>query len=152
VNAANSVTIISGGDTNIIGSNVSGNQVNADVGGNLNITSVQDMLTSAAHQSSTGGGFSISQGGASANFSQSKGNASGSYAGVNEQAGIQAGDGGFNINVTGNTDLKGAVIASDADASKNSLTTGSLSFSDIRNQSNFDVSSSGFSAGVTTGD
>ncbi|MDS0796668.1 hemagglutinin repeat-containing protein [Burkholderia pseudomultivorans] len=152
VNAANGVTIISGGDTNIIGSNVKGNQVNADVGGNLNIVSVQDTLTSAAHQSSSGGGFSISQGGASASFSQSKGNASGSYAGVNEQAGIHAGDGGFNINVTGNTDLKGGLIASDADASKNSLTTGSLSFSDVQNQSHYDASSSGFSAGATTGD
>ncbi|MGU7817101.1 hemagglutinin repeat-containing protein, partial [Burkholderia sp. AW49-1] len=152
VNAANNVTIISGGDTNIIGSNVKGNQVNADVGGSLNIVSVQDTLTSAAHQSSSGGGFSISQGGASASFSQSKGNASGSYAGVNEQAGIQAGDGGFNINVTGNTDLKGGLIASEADASKNTLTTGSLSFSDIQNQSHYDASSSGFSAGATTGD
>ncbi|WP_155648577.1 hemagglutinin repeat-containing protein, partial [Burkholderia pseudomultivorans] len=152
VTAANGVTIISGGDTNIIGSNVKGNQVNADVGGNLNIVSVQDTLSSAAHQSSSGGGFSISQGGASASFSQSKGNASGSYAGVNEQAGIHAGDGGFNINVTGNTDLKGGLIASDADASKNSLTTGSLSFSDVQNQSHYDASSSGFSAGATTGD
>ncbi|WP_369072988.1 hemagglutinin repeat-containing protein [Burkholderia gladioli] len=152
VNAANSVTMISGGDTNIIGSNVTGNQVNAEVGGNLNVASVQDTLSSAAHQSSTGGGFSVSQGGASANFSQSKGNASGNYAGVNEQAGIRAGDGGFNINVTGNTDLKGGLIASDAEASKNSLTTGSLTFSDIQNQSHYDASSSGFSAGATTGD
>ncbi|WP_081085658.1 hemagglutinin repeat-containing protein [Burkholderia stagnalis] len=152
VNAVNNVTIISGGDTNIIGSNVQGNQVNADVGGNLNIISVQDTLTSAAHQSSSGGGFSVSQGGASASFSQSKGNASGSYAGVNEQAGIHAGDGGFNINVTGNTDLKGGLIASGADASENTLTTGSLSFSDVQNQSHYDASSSGFSAGATTGD
>ncbi|MDN7428233.1 hemagglutinin repeat-containing protein [Burkholderia sp. AU45388] len=152
VTAANNVTIISGGDTNIIGSNVKGNQVNADVGGNLNIVSLQDTLSSAAHQSSSGGGFSVSQGGASGSVSQSKGNASGSYAGVNEQAGIHAGDGGFNINVTGNTDLKGGLIASDADASKNSLTTGSLSFSDVQNQSHYDASSSGFSAGATTGD
>ncbi|MEX3857196.1 hemagglutinin repeat-containing protein [Paraburkholderia sp. BR10923] len=150
--ASNTVTIISGGDTNIIGSNVSGNQVSADVGGNLNIASVQDTLVSSAHQSSAGGGFSASLGGASGSFSQSRGDATGSYAGVNEQAGIQAGDGGFSINVKGNTDLKGGLIASDADASKNSLTTGSLSFSDIQNQSNYDVKSSGFSAGVTTGD
>uniref|UniRef100_UPI00163F76FD hemagglutinin repeat-containing protein n=1 Tax=Burkholderia gladioli TaxID=28095 RepID=UPI00163F76FD len=152
VSAANSVTIISGGDTNLIGSTVKGNQVNADVGGNLNIASVQDTLSSAAHQSSSGGGFSISQGGASGNFSQSKGNASGSYAGVNEQAGIHAGDGGFNVNVASNTDLKGGLIASAADASRNSLTTGSLSFSDVQNQSHYDASSSGFSAGATTGD
>ncbi|GAB7536514.1 hemagglutinin repeat-containing protein [Burkholderia sp. 3C] len=153
VNAANGVTIISGGDTNLIGANVKGNQVNADVGGNLNIASVQDTLSSAAHQSSTGGGFSVSQsGGASASFSHSKGKASGSYAGVNEQAGIQAGDSGFNINVGGNTDLKGGLIASDADASKNTLTTGSLSFADMQNQSHYDAKSSGFSAGGTTGD
>ncbi|WP_186020478.1 hemagglutinin repeat-containing protein [Burkholderia gladioli] len=152
VSAANNVTIISGGDTNLIGSTVKGNQVNADVGGNLNIASVQDTLSSAAHQSSSGGGFSISQGGASGNFRQSKGDASGSYAGVNEQAGIHAGDGGFNVNVAGNTDLKGGLIASDADASRNSLTTGSLSFSDVQNQSHYDASSSGFSAGATTGD
>ncbi|GAB7536510.1 hypothetical protein BGC_27280 [Burkholderia sp. 3C] len=153
VNAANGVTIISGGDTNLIGANVKGNQVNADVSGNLNIASVQDTLSSAAHQSSTGGGFSVSQsGGASGSFSHSKGNALGSYAGVNEQAGIQAGDSGFNINVGGNTDLKGGLIASDADASKNTLTTGSLSFADMQNQSHYDAKSSGFSAGGTTGD
>ncbi|EEA03642.1 filamentous hemagglutinin family outer membrane protein [Burkholderia sp. H160] len=152
VNAANTATIISGGDTNIIGSSVSGHQVNADVGGNLNIASVQDTLTSSAHQESTGGGFAISQGGGSASFSHTSANANGSYAGVNEQAGIQAGDGGFNINVKGNTDLKGAVIASDADASKNNLSTGTLTFGDIQNQSNYDAKSGGFSAGVTTGD
>ncbi|MFP3563682.1 hemagglutinin repeat-containing protein [Paraburkholderia sp. SIMBA_030] len=152
VTAANSVTIVSGGDTNIIGSNVSGKQVSADVGGNLNIASVQDTLTSSAHQESSGGGFSVSMGGGSASFSQSSGNANGSYAGVNEQAGIQAGTGGFDITVKGNTDLKGAVIASDADASKNTLTTGTLTFSDIRNSSDYNAHSGGFSAGVTTGD
>jgi len=152
VTAANTATIISGGDTNIVGSNVNGRQVNADIGGNLNIASVQDTMSSAAHQESTGGGFAISQGGGSASFSHTNANANGSYAGVNEQAGIQAGDGGFNISVKGNTDLKGAVIASDADASKNNLSTGTLTFSDIQNQSSYDAHSGGFGGGVTTGD
>jgi len=152
VTAANTATIISGGDTNIIGANVNGRQVNADVGGNLNIASMQDTMASNAHQESMGGGFSISQGGGSASFSSQHGNANGSYAGVNEQAGIQAGDGGFNINVKGNTDLKGAIIASDADASKNNLSTGTLTYSDIQNQSSYNAHSSGFSAGATTGD
>ncbi|MEX3970880.1 hemagglutinin repeat-containing protein [Paraburkholderia caribensis] len=152
VTAANIATIISGGDTNIIGANVNGRQVNADVGGNLNIASVQDTMASNAHQESMGGGFSISQGGGSASFSHTNANANGSYVGVNEQAGIQAGDGGFNINVKGNTDLKGAIIASDAEASKNNLTTGTLTYSDIQNQSSYNAHSSGFSAGATTGD
>ncbi|SAL58988.1 cell surface protein [Caballeronia terrestris] len=152
VTAANTATIISGGDANIIGANVKGRQVNADVGGNLNIASVQDTTTSAAHQESKGGGFSISQGGGSASFSTSHGNANGDYHGVSEQAGIHAGDGGFNLNVKGNTSLTGAVIASTADASKNNLTTGTLTFGNIQNQSSYDAHSGGFSAGATTGD
>ncbi|WP_338120121.1 hemagglutinin repeat-containing protein, partial [Paraburkholderia sacchari] len=135
VNGKDSVTVVSGGDTNIIGSQVNGGKVIADVGGNLNIASVQDVTNSAAHQSSAGGGFTISQGGGSASISAQNGHADGKYAGVNEQAGINAGTGGFDINVKGNTDLTGAVITSEADASKNSLTTGTLSFSDIQNQS-----------------
>ncbi len=152
VTAANTATIISGGDTNITGSNVNGRQVNADVGGDLNIASVQDTMSSGAHQESTGGGFAISQGGGSASFSHTNANANGGYAGVSEQAGIRAGDGGFNVGVRGDTDLKGAVIASDAGVSKNNLSTGTLTFSDIQNQSSYDAHSGGFSAGVTTGD
>ncbi|GLU30877.1 hypothetical protein Busp01_07190 [Trinickia caryophylli] len=58
INASNSATIISGGDTNIVGAGVNANRVVADIGGNLTIASVQDMTVSAAHQSSAGGGFS----------------------------------------------------------------------------------------------
>ena len=101
----------------------------------LNVASVQDTTVSAAHQGSAGGGFSISPAGGSASVSAARGNANGDYAAVNEQAGIQAGDGGFNINVGGNTDLKGAYIASTAEAKKNSLKTGTLTFSDMENHS-----------------
>jgi filamentous hemagglutinin len=148
VSASNNVTIVSGGDTNIVGANVSGNHVAADIGGNLNIQSVQDTTVSAAHQSSTGGGFSISQGGGSASISSPHGGANGNYAAVNEQAGIQAGSGGFDINVKGNTNLTGAYIGSDADASKNNLTTGTLTYSDIQDHSEYNSSTSGFSAGT----
>jgi filamentous hemagglutinin len=152
INASNTATIISGGDTNIVGANVNANKVIADVGGNLNLASVQDTSRSEAHQSSSGGGFSVSQGGGSASFSAQSGHASGNYAGVNEQAGIQAGDGGFDITVKGNTDLKGAYIASTATPDKNQLTTGTLSFSDIQNSSSYNASSFGISAGGGVGD
>ncbi len=152
ITGANNVTLLSGGDTNVIGSNVSGRTVAADVGGNLNIRSVQDTTVSSANQSSSGGGFSVStMGGGSANFSSSHGSANGNYAGVNEQAGIQAGDGGFNVNVKGNTALTGAAIASTADPSKNTLTTGTLTTSDIANHSTYNADSSGFSAGAGVG-
>ncbi|TCW83135.1 filamentous hemagglutinin [Burkholderia sp. SRS-46] len=151
VTGANSVTLVSGGDTNVIGSNVSGRTVTADVGGNLNMRSVQDTTVSSAHQSSSGGGFSVSTMGGSASFNSSHGDANGNYAGVNEQAGIQAGDGGFNVNVKGNTDLTGAALASTADPSKNTLTTGTLTFHDIENHSTYNADSGGFSAGAGVG-
>ncbi|WP_162826240.1 hemagglutinin repeat-containing protein [Burkholderia sp. IDO3] len=152
VTGANSVTLLSGGDTNVIGSNVSGGTVKADVGGNLNVQSVQDTTYSTAHQSSAGGGISVStMGGGSASFSAQNGHADGNYAGVNEQAGIQAGSGGFDVTVKGNTDLKGAYIGSSADASKNTLTTGSLTYSDIENHSHYAADSNGFSAGAGVG-
>ncbi|CAE6856709.1 hypothetical protein R69658_07423 [Paraburkholderia aspalathi] len=149
VTATNNLSIVSGGDTNIVGSDVSGNHVSANVGGNLNIASVQDTTVSSAHQESTSGGFSISQGGGSASFSSQHGSANGNYAAVSEQAGIQAGSGGFDVNVKGNTDLKGAYIAGDADPSKNTLTTGTLTYSDIQNHSDYSSSTSGFSAGTS---
>ncbi|KNA31693.1 cell surface protein [Burkholderia pseudomallei] len=151
INASQTATIVSGGDTNVIGANVNANKVVADVGGNLNVASVQDTTVSAAHQSSAGGGFTISQTGGGASFSAQNGHADGNYAGVNEQAGIQAGSGGFDVTVKGNTDLKGAYIASTADASKNSLTTGTLTTSDIENHSHYSANSVGFSAGASVG-
>ncbi|WP_321899428.1 two-partner secretion domain-containing protein [Paraburkholderia heleia] len=151
VTGANSVTVVSGGDTNIIGSQVNGNQVTAQVGGNLNIQSVQDTTVSTAHQSSSGGGVSISETGGSASFSAQNGHADGTYAQVNEQAGINAGNGGFDINVKGNTNLTGAVISSTADPSQNNLTTGTFTYSDIQNQSHYDATSNGISAGVGVG-
>ncbi|MGS0623435.1 hemagglutinin repeat-containing protein [Ralstonia sp. VS2407] len=151
INASDTVTIVSGGDTNIVGANVNANKVLADIGGNLNVASTQDTSHSTSHQESTSGGFSASMGGGSANFSHSSGNANGNYAGVNEQSGIQAGAGGFDINVKGNTDLKGAVIASTATPEKNQLTTGTLTFSDIQNHSDYSASSGGFSLSGSLG-
>lgn len=66
-------------------------------------------------------------------------------------SGIQAGDGGFDVSVAGNTDLKGAYLASTADASQNQLTTGTLTFSDIENHSDYSANSFGFGGGFTTG-
>nr|WP_260854124.1 hemagglutinin repeat-containing protein [Paraburkholderia sp. BCC1886] len=151
VTATNTATIVSGGDTNIIGATVNARQVTADIGGNLNIASVQDTMSGAAHHESTGGGFAISQGGGSASFSHTNANATGSYAAVTGQAGIQAGDGGFDISVKGNTDLTGATIASMATADKNSLTTGTLTYSNIANSSNYDTKSNAISAGASMG-
>ncbi|WP_150619058.1 hemagglutinin repeat-containing protein [Pandoraea horticolens] len=152
INANRTAVIVSGGDTNIVGANVDADRVVARVGGDLNIASVQDTSESEAHQRSIGGGMNVSMGGASGSFNASRGNASGSYAGVAEQSGIQAGDGGFDVNVAGNTDLKGAYIASTADPSRNQLTTATVTFSDIENHSDYSANSVGVGGGFTVGD
>jgi hypothetical protein len=67
--------------------------------------------------------------GFSASLSQSK--VHNDFASVQEQSGIRAGDGGFQLQVTGNADLKGGVISSSEQAiqdGRNSLATGTLTF------------------------
>ncbi|WP_432258816.1 hemagglutinin repeat-containing protein [Cupriavidus sp. TMH.W2] len=151
VRGSDSVTIVSENDSNILGGTVRGGKVSMDVGGNLNLASRQDTEAMHARQQSASGGVSISQGGGSASLSAMQGKANGSYANVSEQSGIQAGQDGFDINVKGNTDLKGAVIASDATKDKNRLTTGTLTYSDLQNHSDYSATSVGVSVGTGGG-
>ncbi len=148
VSAGSAVNITSGADTNVIGGNVKANQVTANVGGNLNVESLQDTATSQASQKTTGVTMSIPivGTGGSASFSQNKQNSN--YASVNEQSGIKAGEGGFTINVGSNTDLKGATVTGSSDASKNTLTSNTLTTSDINNSMSANASSSGVSVGT----
>ena len=151
VEAGNLLSIESGDDTNLLGAQAKGQTVKAKVGGDLNIISLQDVNHYDSKQ--TNGGVSVSicvppicvgTSSVSGNFSQEK--MKSNYAGVAEQSGIIAGTGGFEIDVKGNTDLKGGAIVSAADASKNHLTTGTLTTSDIKNTSSYKASSMGISA------
>ncbi|MGT2490214.1 hemagglutinin repeat-containing protein [Cupriavidus basilensis] len=152
VNGRESVTFVSGNDTNVLGGTIAGGKVTGDVGGNLNIASRQDTEEMRAKQQSMGGGISISQAGATGAASpRGLGKANGSYANVSEQSGIHAGKDGFDITVKGNTDLHGAVIASEAGKDKNSLTTGTLTWSDIANHSDYSATSAGLTAGGALG-
>jgi filamentous hemagglutinin len=149
--AGNQVSLISGKDTTIRGAVVSGDKVKADVGGDLNVESLQDTSTFASQQKSMSAGISICippvcAGAATASFSSTNTKQKSNFASVIEQSGIRAGDGGFDINVRGNTDLKGGVIASSDKAiadGKNSLTTGTLTVSDIHNFSEASAKTSG---------
>ncbi|WP_011296283.1 hemagglutinin repeat-containing protein [Cupriavidus necator] len=150
VRGSESVTIVSENDTNILGGTVSGGHVAMDVGGNLNLASRQDTQQMHADQQSASGGVSFStMGGFSGNASYMQGKANGSYANVGEQTGVYAGQGGFDINVKGNTDLKGAVIASDATKDRNNLSTGTLTYSDLQNHSGYSATSVGTSVGTS---
>jgi filamentous hemagglutinin len=84
------------------------------------------------------------------NAGQSKVNSH--YQSVTEQSGIQAGDGGFQVSVKGDTDLKGAVIASNQTAveqGKNRFNTeGALTTSDLHNQASYEGQAVGVNASV----
>ena len=75
--------------------------------------------------------------------SVNKGKINSNYQSVIEQTGIYAGKQGFDIKVGKNTDLKGAVIASEADGSKNKLSTDTLTYSDIENKAEYSASNKG---------
>lgn len=153
VDAGNKLNLVSGADTNIKGGVVSGRQVDANVGGDLNIESLQDTSTYTSKQQSMGAGVSLCippfcYGASSGSVSANQSKANSNYASVTEQSGIQAGDGGFNLKINGNTDLKGGVIASSDKAitdNLNKLVTNTLTQSDIQNRANASASSSGIS-------
>ncbi|ALU91789.1 filamentous hemagglutinin outer membrane protein [Herbaspirillum rubrisubalbicans M1] len=153
VRAGGQVNINSGRDTNLIGATVSGEQVVANVGRDLNIASVQDTSTFKSRDQSVGGSATIGYG-SGASISASRSRVDADYASVGQQAGIMAGNGGFQINVKGNTDLKGAQIAStdqSVEQGRNSLTTGTLTSSDIQNRSQYSAESQSASVGTSGG-
>ncbi|MFC7287069.1 hemagglutinin repeat-containing protein [Herminiimonas glaciei] len=153
VGAGNQLALVSGGDTNLIGAIASGKQVVANVGGDLNIESLQDTSKYDSKQKDIAGSITIGAGGGGS-LSFSKSSINSNYASVSEQSGIKAGDNGFQIVVSGNTDLKGAIIASTdkaIEANKNSLITGSLTSSDIQNKADYKGSSVGLGVGYSAG-
>jgi filamentous hemagglutinin len=115
--------VVTPGALTLEGAQLSGNRVEVQAG-SLTITSQQDTSTFTSKQtniglavsadfgnagSGTGGtGRAFNGAGASASFGQTK--QSGDFASVQEQSGITAGTGGFNIRVSGAINLKGATI------------------------------------------
>src|SRR5690606_11640775 len=106
--AGQRVRIESGGDTSLAGAVVKADRVEADVGGDLLIESLQDRITYKERSSQMG--FSGSTGGGSASAIASK--IDSEFSSVAEQSGIRAGDGGFDVKVQGKTTLKGGAITS----------------------------------------
>ena len=132
-------------DTNIIGSTVSGKKVEVDTGRDLHIQSLQDVDNFKEHSKSAG--FSVSS---KPNFKNPTGSINASvgridskWKSVTKQAGIYAGEEGYNLNVGNNTTLEGAVIKSDAPKAKNTLTTKSLEMKDIKNEAEYTYSNNG---------
>ncbi|WP_421377165.1 hemagglutinin repeat-containing protein [Paraburkholderia sp. DD10] len=157
VTASNTVSITSGRDTNLRGAEVSGNTVDANVGRDLNIASQQDTSTYKSQQSSAGFQASICvppfcygqtvSGSANASDQTIRN----SFQSVNQQSGIYAGSGGYNINVGNHTQLDGGVIASTATPDKNSLSTQTFGYTNLQNTAEYSGSTIGFSASTANG-
>ncbi|WP_221810515.1 hemagglutinin repeat-containing protein [Enterobacillus tribolii] len=154
VDSGKTVSIISGRDTTLAGAQVSGEKVVADVGRDLTLSSQQDSDYYDSTQSSVSGGVSVPIGsglGGGLQLSGSRDKLHSNYDSVQEQTGIYAGEGGFDITVGKHTQLDGAVIASTADESKNRLDTGTLGFSDIDNKADFKTEHQGGSFSTGSG-
>jgi filamentous hemagglutinin len=147
VDAGNTLTLISGRDTTLSGAQVSGEKVNAGVGNNLTITSLQDSDRYNSKQNSVaaGGSFTFGSMTGSGYASVSQDKIKSNYDSVQEQSGIFAGRDGFDITVGRHTQLDGAVIASTAKDGKNRLDTGTLGWTAIHNEADYKTSHTGVS-------
>ncbi|HHZ0507066.1 TPA: hemagglutinin repeat-containing protein, partial [Escherichia coli] len=151
VDAGNRLTIISGRDTTLTGAQAGGETVKVDAGRHLTLTSEQDSdrYDSKQQNASAGGSFTFGSMSGSASVSLSRDKMHSNYDSVQEQTGIFAGRGGFDVTTGQHTQLNGAVIASTATADKNRLDTGTLGFSDIENRADYKVEHQ--SVGISTG-
>jgi filamentous hemagglutinin len=143
------VTLESGRDTTLRGAVVSGDRVQASVGGDLRIESLQDtsQFTSSSQQA---GGHVTGGAGYSGSGSMAKSEVNSHFASVTEQSGIRAGDAGFQVQVNGNTALKGGAVTSSqaaVDKKVNSFRSGSLTLTDLENKAAFEGSSYSVSTG-----
>ena len=142
VTANEDLSFTSGKDTNIKGGMLSGEKVTGNVGNDLNIESKQDSNSYKENNKSVGASVGLGSNKAvSGSASVSK--IGSNYESVTDQSGIYAGEDGFNIRVEDNTDLKGGIISSTADADKNKLSTGTLTFEDIKNKADYKAGGAG---------
>ncbi|HCQ46587.1 MAG TPA: hypothetical protein DIW53_07265, partial [Achromobacter sp.] len=151
VSARDNLTLISGRDTVLMGAQARADSIRADIGRNLTIASEQDTDRYNAKQSqvNAGGSFSFGSMTGSAYIGASAGKTKSNYDSVIEQSGLYAGTGGFDVYVGKHTQLDGAVIASDAEAAKNKLSTETLGFTDLQNKAAYKSTTVGLNLGMS---
>ncbi|SFF78764.1 Haemagluttinin repeat-containing protein, partial [Duganella sp. CF458] len=144
---AETINISSKGDTTLKGATATANTINTDVGGKLAIESVQDTSEFDSKQTNTGVRVQVGFGVWSANGNLSQQNGKGTYAGVEQQSGLFAGDGGYHVKAD-TIDLKGGAIAS-TNAAASELTTNKLTTSNIENKMTYSASNVSMAGGVS---
>jgi Hemagglutinin repeat len=156
----NTVNLRSGKDTNLIGAVVKGTTVNADIGnnpfgsgGNLRIESLQDTSVYNESSQNSGGTLSISAAGVpGGSVTSGSTKIDSNFVSVGQQSAIRAGDGGFNVNVAGKSDLIGGQITSTqkaVDDNKNSFETkGPLTVTNLANAATYSATGSSVTIGI----
>lgn len=156
ITATDKLTIKSGKDTSLKGAQLAAKQIQMDVGGNLTIATLQDRSQYQSEQKSSGFGVSVCvpplcMGSSSVSVNASKQSIKHNYQSTQGQSGISVGDGGFDIKVGGTTELIAAAITSTADQANNTLSTASLSSSDLSNAQSIATTSKSFSGTAIVG-
>ena len=146
VKAEKDLSFASGRDTNIKGGVLQGEKVTGTVGNDLNIESKQDSNSYKESNKTAGASIGLSDKTFAGNASAGK--IDSNYTSVTDQSGIYAGGRGFDIGVGKNTDLKGGIISSEAEAEKYKLSTGTLTFEDIENKADYKANSVGVNANI----
>ncbi len=141
------VVLTSKGDTTLRGAVVTADRIDANVGGDLTIESLQDVSQVQSKESSVGGRVQVSFGTAwDASGYANAAKANGNYLGVGQQSGLFAGDGGYHV-TAGNVNLIGGAITS-TNANNSELTADSLTFTDLKNRMDYSTASATISGGI----
>ena len=148
VGDSQSKTVVkAGGDVILAGSQVKGKGVELDAE-NLKIESLQDKSSYRGKQMNASASVTVGYGfAAGGSFNKSKVNTD--YASVNEQAGIFAGNDGYDINVKNKVSSIGGAIISSAPKEKNQMTAQDFEYSNIQNYSNAKSSAMGLMGGFS---
>ncbi len=143
--AGRAAILSSGRDTTLQGAQVDAGAITARVGRDLLVRSEQDSDRYDSKQQSVSAGVTIPiyGGGGGASFSFSRDKVHSNFDSVQEQSGLFAGNGGYDISVGSHTQLDGGAIASNASADRNRLETGTLGFSNIDNRAEYSASHTG---------
>ena len=139
ITARNTLGVNTKQDVHIKDGVLKGEAIQANIGGNLEIHSVQDTHDYTDHTSSGGMGLSLSKKGTfnSLQGSLQRTDIDSKYTSVIHQSGLYAGSTGFNISVGNSTTLEGALLSSRTDT--NALKTKQLVMKDMENRAKYSV-------------
>lgn len=156
IDAGDTLSLQSGGDTRLSGAVARGERISTRVGGNLLIESLLDTSDYSAKERHMSATLSlclppVCYGSSGGSISHQNSHLDSHYASVSEQSGLRSGGAGFDVEVQGDTTLRGGLITSSQRAVEqgdNSFHTGGvLALSDLQNRAEY----SGDALGVTLG-